>query len=93
MTSHDDLERAFDQWVLDPARGADVDVPVHLRRGGLVTDRWPVEDVLYELADDDRPVLRRVADALRLPRSATYAQAARALWATRHVWEGVGART
>lgn len=93
MTSHDDLERAFDQWVLDPARGADVAVPVHLRRGGLTADRWPVADLLYELADDDRAVDERVAAALHLPPASTYARAARLLWATRSVWAGVGVRT
>ena len=35
MTSHDDLLTAFDQWVLDPLRGSEVEVPFHLRRGGL----------------------------------------------------------
>lgn len=93
MTTHDDLLTAFDEWVLDPGRGPEVEVPVHLQRGGLARDRWPVADVLYELADDDSPVSSRVAAALQLPVTATYALAARILWATRHVWEGAGART
>ena len=93
MTSHDDLERAFDQWVLDPARGADVDVPVHLRRGGHATDRWPIADLLYELADDEQAVDGRVAAALHLPPASTYARAARLLWAARSVWAGAGVRT
>lgn len=93
MTSHDDLLSAFDQWVLDPQRGPEVEVPVHLRRGGLACDRWPVVDVLYELADDASTVSGRVAAALQLPLDATYGLVARVLWTSRHVWEGVGART
>lgn len=93
MTSHDDLVAAFDRWVLDPARGADMAVPVHLRRGGESSDRWPVVDVLYELADDARPVDVHVQAALQLPETATYGLAARMLWATRHVWGGLETRT
>lgn len=93
MTSHDDLVAAFDRWVLDPQRGPDMDVPVHLRRGGESSDRWSLVDVLYELADDASRVDRRVQDALQLPESATYGLAARMLWATRHVWAGLEART
>lgn len=93
MTSHDDLLTAFDQWVLDPLRGSEVEVPVHLRRGGLASDRWPVVDVLYELADDASTVSSRVAAALQLPVDATYGLVARMLWTTRHVWAGAGART
>lgn len=90
MTTHDDLVIAFDQWVLDPHRGRDLEVAVHLRRG-VASDRWPVVEVLYELADVARPVDERVRVALQLPVAATYAVAARLLWATRHVWETVGA--
>lgn len=87
MISHDDLIAAFDRWVLDPQRGPDMDVAVHVGRRGLATDRWPVVDVLYELADDGRPVDRRVGEVLRLPEAATYGLAARVLWAARAVWE------
>ncbi len=93
MTSHDDLVAAFDRWVLDPQRGPFMDVAVHLWRGGESQDCWTVEDVLYELADDERPVDDRVSAALRLPAAATYALAARMLWTTRHVWSGLEART
>ena len=93
MTSHDDLVAAFDRWVLDPHRGPLMDVAVHLRRGGESSDRWRVEDVLYELADDGQPVDAHVQAALQLPVEATYGLAARMLWATRHVWGGLEART
>lgn len=87
MTHHDDLIDAFDQWVLDPHRGSDMDVAVTVGRRGTATDRWPVLDVLYELADETRVVDARVEAALHLPPGSTYALAARVLWATRHVWD------
>lgn len=87
MTHHDDLIAAFDQWVLDPRRGSDMEVAVTVGRRGTATDRWLVVDVLYELADAARPVDARVEAALRLPPGSTYALAARVLWATQHVWD------
>lgn len=82
MTTHDDLLRALADWVLDPARGADVDVPVHVGARGHTTDRWPLRDVLYELADDAEPVDDRVRAALCLPDGTRWATVARLLWLT-----------
>lgn len=84
MAIRDDLVEAFEAWVLDPARGDVVDVPTHQPAGPLVTDQWPVAAVAYELADEVRQLPDRTGTILRLPEGATWAHAARLLWAIRN---------
>lgn len=77
------LADAFAQWILAPTHDDVVPVPEFTEDTGERVDRLPAATVTYELADYSEPLPESVATELQLPRSATFAHAARLLWCLR----------